>query len=297
MTFTPPTEATHYEPVDFAPERYPDGFRYYRMNPPAYWRNDHKEWATSKLFPNRIAQRMQSLNQANPKPQPADALALTVTLDELHQAAIILENASEFVSCFPQYTRRNNSEARGFVSGMLHKHAYHDPWCRRLTTGVDRGFVATPGHAQARINALQLLVEYFKNEPEPSIKFWDADRFCPERAREVNSNGFVFVLTHLQEPLIKENSMSFDSTHPVKENLVSTKPSIIKIESVVRINGQDANEFKNEQLYALIREQELAVTELEKITARPKSLTKEIEDRKAGIAALVEFMDKRDEKA
>lgn len=71
---------------------------------------------------------------------------------------------------------------------------------------------------------------------------------------------------------------------------------IIKIETRIFVNGQDVTGLKDDDLYQLIADQEKAISELEKIQTKPKRLQKEIDDRRAGIEALVKMLDERDTK-
>lgn len=72
---------------------------------------------------------------------------------------------------------------------------------------------------------------------------------------------------------------------------------IIKIETRIFVNGQDVTSLKDDDLYQLIADQEKAISELEKIQTKPKRLQKEIDDRRAGIEALVKMLNERDTKA
>lgn len=71
---------------------------------------------------------------------------------------------------------------------------------------------------------------------------------------------------------------------------------IIKIETRIFVNGQDVAGLKDDDVYQLIADQEKAISELEKIQTKPKRLQKEIDDRRAGIEALVKMLDERDTK-
>ena len=57
------------------------------------------------------------------------------------------------------------------------------------------------------------------------------------------------------------------------------------------INGQEAKNYSTSQLYDLIAEQEAAIKKLEALENKPKKLLKEIEERKAGIQLLVDYID------
>lgn len=78
---------------------------------------------------------------------------------------------------------------------------------------------------------------------------------------------------------------------PPPENLMT---KLIKIESRVFVNGTDVTGYADADLYNLIAEQEKAIGELEKIQTKPKRLQNEINERRAGIEALVKMLDERD---
>ncbi len=65
----------------------------------------------------------------------------------------------------------------------------------------------------------------------------------------------------------------------------------IEVTTQTLVNGKDVKGMSDSQIYELIREQEAAIKDLEKIEAKPKKLTAEIAKRKAGIAALVAHLD------
>ena len=73
--------------------------------------------------------------------------------------------------------------------------------------------------------------------------------------------------------------------------------TIITLTTKHYINGTDISSLSNAQLFQLIAQQEASIKELEAITNKPNSLTKEIADRKASIDTLVAFLNDRDAKA
>jgi len=70
-----------------------------------------------------------------------------------------------------------------------------------------------------------------------------------------------------------------------------SKPSIIKIETRIFINDSPASGFTVDQLYVKIKEQQAAIADLCTIEPQPKRLAAEIEARKAGVQALVDYID------
>ncbi len=70
--------------------------------------------------------------------------------------------------------------------------------------------------------------------------------------------------------------------------------NIIEVTTKTLINGQDAANLTDTAIYNLIADQEKAITDLEAIKNKPKKLVAEIAKRKAGIQALVDFLDSKE---
>lgn len=66
----------------------------------------------------------------------------------------------------------------------------------------------------------------------------------------------------------------------------------IEITTKTLVNGVDVTTMTDSQVYDLIAAEETKIKELEKIEAKPKKLTAEIQKRKDGILALVAHLDK-----
>lgn len=71
----------------------------------------------------------------------------------------------------------------------------------------------------------------------------------------------------------------------------------MKFENKFFLNGRDITEFNDMQIFSIIKDAEDAIEKLEQITTKPKSLQKNIADRKAELAKLVGFLDAREPKA
>ena len=76
--------------------------------------------------------------------------------------------------------------------------------------------------------------------------------------------------------------------------ILMNKTDIIKIETKTYVNGVDVATMDDSEIYSLIAAQEAQVEELEKIKTKPKKLVAEIEKRKAGIQALVDYLDSKE---
>lgn len=83
-------------------------------------------------------------------------------------------------------------------------------------------------------------------------------------------------------------------SNSLKEILMS-KTEIIKIETKTFVNGVDISAMEDAEIYQLIANQEAQVKELDKIETKPKRLQTEIAKRKAGIQALVDYLDSKDQ--
>ena len=70
----------------------------------------------------------------------------------------------------------------------------------------------------------------------------------------------------------------------------------ITVTTQVNINGVNADNYTNAQLFAMIQQQETEIKNLQSISNKPQSLLCEMETRQAGIVALVSYMNERDAK-
>lgn len=68
----------------------------------------------------------------------------------------------------------------------------------------------------------------------------------------------------------------------------------IVITTKTLVNGVDIATLADSAIYDLIAKQEAAVADLEKIDNKPKKLVNEIAKRKAGIQALVDYLDSKE---
>lgn len=82
-------------------------------------------------------------------------------------------------------------------------------------------------------------------------------------------------------------------TPATKENTMS---KAITITTQVNVNGVNADNYTDAQLFDMIRQQENEIKNLQALTNKPQSLLREIGTRQAGIDALVNFMNERDAK-
>ena len=70
----------------------------------------------------------------------------------------------------------------------------------------------------------------------------------------------------------------------------------ITVTTQVNVNGVNADNYTDAQLFDMIRQQEAEINNLQALINKPQSLLREIKTRQAGIDALVNFMNERDAK-
>ena len=75
-----------------------------------------------------------------------------------------------------------------------------------------------------------------------------------------------------------------------------TMSKAITVTTQVNVNGVNADNYTDAQLFDMIRQQETEIKNLQALTNKPQSLLREIDTRQAGIDALVSFMNERDAK-
>lgn len=80
----------------------------------------------------------------------------------------------------------------------------------------------------------------------------------------------------------------------LKQETIMNKTAIINVTTLTLVNGVDISTVDDASVYALIATQEAQIKELDKIETKPKKLTAEIEKRKAGVKALVDYLDSKE---
>lgn len=93
--------------------------------------------------------------------------------------------------------------------------------------------------------------------------------------------------------VIIDSAVSQPTVITFQETLMN-QTDILKIETKTFVNGVAVATMDDSEVYSLIRAQEAQIEELEKINTKPKKLVAEIEKRKAGIQALVDYLDSKE---
>lgn len=98
---------------------------------------------------------------------------------------------------------------------------------------------------------------------------------------------------HAQDSLAYINNLlETQAKETIMNNATNT--AAITITTKTLVNGVDTANMTDSTLYDLIAKQEAAVADLEKIVNKPKKLVNEIAKRKAGIQALVDYLDSKE---
>ena len=110
----------------------------------------------------------------------------------------------------------------------------------------------------------------------------------------ISARSATNLLDKLAEPSPPTPKTAKTSPTPTtKENTMS---KAITVTTQVNVNGVNADNYTDAQLFDMIRQQETEINNLQALTNKPQSLLREINTRQAGIDALVNFMNERDAK-
>lgn len=127
------------------------------------------------------------------------------------------------------------------------------------------------------------LLEQEALEAEPVPPTSEVDSLTTNNIWKDHATDSLAYLTNLLNTQAKETIMNN-----------TTKPAAIVITTKTLVNGVDIATMADSDIYDLISKQEAAVADLEKIDNKPKKLVNEIDKRKAGIQALVDYLDSKE---
>lgn len=201
-------------------------------------------------------------------------MAGSLTPVQLHDLAVTLENEQAFYNDY----RAENPDCARARRNCIQYHA--------------KKLVMKPGNSHDREHLRRYFDEQY-DMPEatvdtfpdlPLLAFWlDRVKYpVPDKAPP-QEFGEVIIDSAVSQP-----------TTPTYQEILMNKTDIIKIETKTYVNGTDVATLSDSEIYSLIAAQEAQVEELEKIKTKPKKLVNEIEKRKAGIQALVDYLDSKE---
>lgn len=233
--------------------------------------------------------------------------------EALHRAAVTLENDSWLYQRLPRLADRQ--EQRNLIWDRLR---VLDP-ALRAALQDHNGVVAVEQLRRYLVDVWDVTTDneqrcYYSYREQADIKFWEASvreppkkapKPAPKPAPSFNDLNFTAAEDRVAAALSEEidNHLATAAGHfqSLADKLTSLTPKettmskIIDIKTKTFVNGIDVTTLTNAQVFDLIAEQEAAIQMLASIEAKPKLLVKEIEERKAGIAALVAHLDAKAE--
>lgn len=169
----------------------------------------------------------------------------------------------------------------------------------------DRYFLSEFKDSKSAINRRRTIHQYGKQEGYSGIVDKIADResirLYIEDVEGLTSpqsdNPASYTVSYLrgagpQSPTFKPQSITPTS----KDNTMNaiTKTQAIEVTTQVNVNGVNAANYSDAQLYSMIQQQEGEIKALNALQNKPQSLLAEIAKRQAGIDALVGYLNDRD---
>ena len=121
------------------------------------------------------------------------------------------------------------------------------------------------------------------------MRLYFEERYSLKPTSVINARSATNLLGELTEP-------TTPATAPTPTPATNTMSKAITVTTQVNVNGVNADNYTDAQLFDMIRQQETEIKNLQALTNKPKSLLREIDTRQAGIDALVSFMNERDAK-
>ena len=202
---------------------------------------------------------------------------------QLHDAAITLENEAEFHDRYktfaPKYNARERREliAHSLVRVKIRGHDAEDREHLRRYFDDIYGIPATNEYSIKDLLELKFWLDEVKYPNTQPLGLSEPTTSPVEIAEHIDS-----AISHLT---LVSNSL---------KEILMNKTEVIKIETKTFVNGVDIATMDDASVYALIATQEAQIKELDKIETKPKKLTAEIEKRKAGVQALVDYLDSKE---
>ena len=125
------------------------------------------------------------------------------------------------------------------------------------------------------------------------MRLYLEERYVLRPTSVANARSATNLLDKLAKPLPPTPA---PAPTPAPTTTSITMSKAITITTQVNVNGVNADNYTDAQLFDMIRQQETEIKHLQALTNKPQSLLREIDTRQAGIDALVSFMNERDAK-
>ena len=142
---------------------------------------------------------------------------------------------------------------------------------------------------EIRLASLRLKLTATAPAEREEMRFYFEERYSLKPRNVFSERSATNLLDKLAEPTTTNTSHN-------PTPATNTMSKAITVTTQVNINGVNADNYTNAQLFAMIQQQETEIKNLQSISNKPQSLLCEMETRQAGIVALVSYMNERDAK-
>ena len=145
---------------------------------------------------------------------------------------------------------------------------------------------------EIRLASLRLNLFAAVSSEREEMRLYFEERYSLKPGNAFSERSATNLLDESAKPLppTPKSAKTSPTTTPI------TMSKAITITTQVNINGVNADNYTDAQLFVMIRQQETEIMSLQALTNKPQSLLREIDTRQAGINALVSFMNARDAK-
>ena len=147
---------------------------------------------------------------------------------------------------------------------------------------------------EIRLASLRLKLTATATAEREEMRLYLEERYDLKPTSEVDARRSTNLLDESAKP--SPPTPKTAKTSPTPTTTTNTMSKAITITTQVNVNGVNADNYTDAQLFDMIRQQETEIKNLQALTNKPQALLREIKTRQEGIEALVNFMNERDAK-
>lgn len=150
---------------------------------------------------------------------------------------------------------------------------------------------ASAAREEIRLASLRLKLTATAPAEREEMRFYFEERYNLKPCNVFSERSSTNLLDESAKPLPPTPAPA-----PAPTPATNTMSKAITVTTQVNVNGVNADNYTDAQLFDMIRQQETAINNLQALANKPQALLREITTRQAGIEALVSFMNERDAK-
>ena len=155
---------------------------------------------------------------------------------------------------------------------------------------------ASAAREAIQLASLRLYVSGANPAEREEMRLYFEERYNLKPTSVINDRSATNLLDKLAEPTTPTPSHNLNPQPQPQPPATITMSKAITVTTQVNVNGVNADNYTDAQLFDMIRQQETEIKNLQALTNKPQSLLREIDTRQTGIDALVSFMNERDAK-